>query len=62
MACGGVYDDILEQEGFRRIGELSFRLHLSVWWQQATKVQLVAMPVGSRVVLKGTKAYYLVPK
>ena len=60
MACGGVYDDILEQEGFRRIGELSFRLHLSVWWQQATKVQLVAMPVGSRVVLKGTKAYYLV--
>ena len=54
-----IYADILKREGFVKIGELNYRLLVSVWWHALVKVQLIVLRVGSKVLLKGNKPYYL---
>jgi len=54
-----VFGEFLREQGFRLIGSLHFRLQVSVWWHPQVKAQVLLVPVGSRVLLKGTKAYFL---
>lgn len=51
--------DILKQAGFRAIGALSYRLDLRIWWNAEHKIQVVVLPIGATMLVKGSKAYYL---
>lgn len=54
-----IYDDILIELGFGRIGQLDFRLRLQVWWHAEAKIQVIIFPLGSKTLIKGCKDYYL---
>jgi len=54
-----IYDDILEQEGFHKIGALGYRIELGVWWHPDAKIQVTRLPLGSKSLLKGNKAYFM---
>ena len=56
---GDFYDNILEQKGFHKIGSLSYRLQLSIWWHPEQKIELILLSVSSRILIKGNKPYYL---
>ncbi len=43
----GVYDDILTQDGFRKIGALNSRIDLEVWWHSEARIQLIVLRIGS---------------
>ncbi len=53
------YADILESEGFVQIGGLNYRVGLHVWWHAAAKLQVIDLPVGSIMLVKGDKSYYM---
>jgi len=55
----GIYEEILNQEGFRKIGSLSYRINLNIWWQPDIKVQVLQLPLGSKALLKGSKSYFM---
>jgi len=50
---------ILTERDFHKIGELSYRLVLDVWWHAETQIEILCIHVGSKTVVKGSKAYYL---
>lgn len=55
------YVEILQQEGFEFLGELNYRLHLTVWWHPApdTRLQVIVLNVGDVALIKGDKSYYV---
>jgi hypothetical protein len=55
------YAEILRQEGFRLIGELSYRLRLSVWWHPdaARLLEILVVSVGDSALIKANKTYYI---
>jgi len=53
------FDNVAEQEGFRKIGELTSRLRIQLWWHAESKIQLLVMPLGDTFLIKGSKSYYL---
>ncbi|MFN0133652.1 MAG: hypothetical protein ACKVW3_14130 [Phycisphaerales bacterium] len=53
-------DDILRSEGFAPLGHLRHDLDLSLWWHQASRIQLIALDAGAQVLIKASKAYALV--
>src|SRR2546421_6287745 len=58
---GAQHADILRQEGFRLVGSLDHRLHLTVWWNPAPDklLQVIVLSVGHITLIKGDKSYYL---
>src|SRR5438309_9270881 len=54
-----LYADVLVQEGFQLIGQLSHRLHLTIWWNPQQSIQLIVLSIGSSNLIKGDKSYYL---
>ncbi|RKY10511.1 MAG: hypothetical protein DRP56_00780 [Planctomycetota bacterium] len=54
-----VFTEVFEQEGFRRIGSLSYRIQINIWWNPDSKVQVLELPLGSKALLKGSKAYFM---
>lgn len=56
---GDTCADILEQAGFKPIGTLSHRMHLGIWWHDEAKIEVVILQLGSKILLKGHKVYYL---
>ena len=54
-----VFTEIFEQEGFRKIGSLSYRIQLNIWWHPDSKVQILQLPLGSKALLKGSKSYFM---
>lgn len=53
------FDKILIQKGFQKIGFLSYRLYLSIWWHPEQKIEIILLTIGSKVLIKGSKPYYL---
>ncbi len=55
------YAEILRQEGFQLAGTLEYRLSLTAWWNPAPDklIQIIILSVGSVVMIKGDKSYYL---
>lgn len=51
--------EILKQLGFGQIGELAYRLQLSLWWHPDAKIQVILVRTGTCVLVKGDKSYYL---
>lgn len=56
----GIYDDILREQGFVKIGVLFFRFAMNIWWHPQLKIQVIHITVGSKSLLKGIKSYYLI--
>src|SRR6266436_8508321 len=54
-----LYADLLVQEGFELIGQLSHRLHLTIWWNPQQSIQLIVLSSGRSNLIKGDKSYYL---
>ena len=54
-----VFTEVFEQEGFRKIGSLSYRIQLNIWWHPDSKVQVLQLPLGSKALLKGSKSYFM---
>lgn len=56
-----LYADILRQEGFQHIGQLDYRIHLTIWWNPAPDklLQVIVLAMGRFVLIKGDKSYYL---
>ncbi len=56
-----LYPEILDQEGFELIGQLSYRLRACAWWNPSPDrlMQVLVLGVGNRVLVKGEKSYYL---
>ncbi len=50
----------LRAEGFVPIGRVGFRLTIDLWWHAGHIQQLVTLPSGAGILLKGSKTYYLV--
>jgi hypothetical protein len=53
--------DALRQEGFQLIGQLDYRLHLTVWWNPAPDKRLgvIVFSIGPSTLIRGDKSYYL---
>ena len=54
-----VLTEVFEQEGFRKIGSLSYRIQLNIWWHPESKVQVLQLPLRSKALLKGSKSYFM---
>jgi len=54
-----VLTEVFEQQGFRKIGSLAYRIQLEIWWNPDSKVQVLHLPLGSKALLKGSKAYFM---
>lgn len=54
-----VFTELFEQQGFRQIGAISYRIQLNVWWNPDAKVQVLELPLGSKALLKGSKSYFM---
>jgi hypothetical protein len=54
-----VAEGALGDHGCELIGRLSYRLDLSLWWHAQRNVELLVVDLGNRVLIKGSKAYYL---
>ena len=54
-----VFTEIFEQEGFLKIGSLTYRIQLNIWWHPDSKVQVLQLPLGSKALLKGSKSYFM---
>jgi len=53
------YRDILVAKGFTRIGQIDFRFTIELWWQPQRHIQLLTVPLGDVVMVKGDATYYL---
>jgi len=51
--------DILAREGFQPIGDMQGAFVIAAWWNPAARVQLLSLRIGSAILYKGSKAYYL---
>lgn len=51
--------DILAAKGFKRIGQLGFRLKIQLWWHPAHHIQILLIPLGEHALVKGDMTYYL---
>ena len=49
----------LIEQGFCKIGELSYRLAVDAWWHPEIRIEILCIHAGSKTVVKGSKAYYL---
>ena len=58
-AVDNVLTEIFEQEGFRKIGSLSYQIQINIWWHPDSKVQVLQLPLGSKALLKGSKSYFM---
>ena len=58
---GALYADILREEGFRLIGQLHYRLHLTTWWNPAPdkQLQVILLTIGHSALVKADKAYLI---
>ena len=54
-----VLTEVFEQEGFRKIGSLTYRIQINIWWNPDSKVQVLELPLGPKALLKGSKAYFM---
>lgn len=54
-----VFSEVFEQEGFRKIGSLTYRIQINIWWNPDSKVQVLQLPLGSKALLKGNKSYFM---
>jgi len=54
-----VFTEVFEQEGFRKIGSLTYRIQINIWWNPDSKIQVLHLPLGSKALLKGSKAYFM---
>ena len=54
-----VFTEVFEQEGFRKIGSLTYRIQINIWWNPDSKVQVLQLPLGSKALLKGSKSYFM---
>ena len=54
-----VLTEVFEQEGFRKIGSLTYRVQINIWWNPDSKVQVLQLPLGSKALLKGSKSYFM---
>jgi hypothetical protein len=61
MSSAAPYPEILQQEGFRLIGQLDYRLHLTAWWNPDPdkRLQVLVVDVGAAALIKAEKCYYL---
>jgi hypothetical protein len=55
----GLYADALRQEGFQLIGQLDYRLHLTVWWNPDKRLGVIVFSIGQSTLIRGDKSYYL---
>lgn len=51
--------DILAAKGFTRIGQMEYRFTIELWWQPQRHIQLLIVPLGDVVLVKGDATYYL---
>lgn len=51
--------DILKDIGFRSIGEISYQFSLSIWWHEEKKIQVIVFQLGSKILIRGNKSYFL---
>lgn len=51
--------ELFSEQGFHKIGALAYRIRLDVWWNPDSKVQILHLPLGSKSLLKGSKAYFM---
>jgi hypothetical protein len=58
---GEAFLDILRQEGFEQIGQLNYRLNMSVWWNSSPdyRMQVLVLDIGDGFLVKADKSYYL---
>jgi len=54
------YRKILEAEGFKPVGSVTYGLQMSVWWHQHFRIELVLLEVKNWILLRATKHYRLV--
>ena len=54
-----VLTEIFEQEEFRKIGSLTYRIQVNIWWHPDSKIQVLQLPLGSKALLKGSKSYFM---
>lgn len=54
-----IYDDILQEEGFVKIGALFYRIIFNLWWHPQFKMQILHIPFGTKSLIKGFKSYFL---
>jgi hypothetical protein len=54
-----IYDDILQEQGFFKIGALLYRIIFHLWWHPQLKMQVLYIPAGAKALIKGFKSYYL---
>jgi hypothetical protein len=54
-----IYDDILQEEGFVKIGALFYRIIFNLWWHPQFKMQILHIPFGNKSLVKGLKSYFL---
>ena len=54
-----IYDDILQEQGFVKIGALFYRIMFHLWWHPQLKMQVLYIPAGAMALIKGFKSYYL---
>jgi hypothetical protein len=59
MIMFDIYDDILKEQGFVKIGALFYRIIFNLWWHPQVKMQILHIPVGSKSLIKGCKSYFL---
>jgi len=61
MSSAALYPEILQQEGFELIGQLDYRLHLTVWWNPDPdkRLQVLVVKVGDAALIKAEKTYWL---
>jgi len=57
---GGTFDEILSERGFTKIGLLSYRLNIEIWWNPKAKIEVLILRVRGRAILRGSKSYYLI--
>ena len=55
----GIFEEMFKQQGFIKIGSLSYRINLDIWWHPDSKVQVLQLPLGSKALLKGSKSYFM---
>ncbi|MBI9017051.1 MAG: hypothetical protein JEZ07_07320 [Phycisphaerae bacterium] len=52
-------DDIINQRGFKLIGNLTYNLQLQLWWHPKHCIQIIIAQIDDKILIKGSKSYYL---
>jgi len=53
------WSSVLKGQGFEKIGEVQYIQRVQLWWHAVDKLEVLVYDVGTGVVVKGTKTYYM---